>query len=130
MSRLLPILVLIFLFSCDRPVVFGVVKNETKRNVTLVLSSRPVGDSDILRGRVRAFYIKPMGSARVFWGFGLPHVPLDRLWFFSYYDGDTLLYCIHNHLTKGMLNRAFLKEDTITQAELIEKNVRLYYEGK
>jgi hypothetical protein len=115
--------------SCviDELYVFGTVKNESKRNILIFNETRPVTDSNIRYQFPNGLPVRPMGSASLNSGFGPPQDPPGRIWYFDFYDGDTVLLYLHEHRLNGLVRKAFLKRDSITQEQLTGRQVTLIY---
>lgn len=114
--------------SCDTFYIFGVINNHSHRTIKVIITDKTLEDSQLYSGRLRALKLPPMGTTNMYLGFGLPQVPKEHQWYVKFFDEDTLLKCYRSHDIAGSMQKAFLKEDTISKDQMLKRNILLSYD--
>lgn len=117
----------LFLFSCDTIYYFGEVKNVSQRTVLVVLTDKKLKDHDLYLNIRTHYRIAPTESSRINSGLWPPNVPPDHVWYFDFFDIDTLNK--YRSDSPGVAHKAFVWRDSITQQQLLDRHVSLQYSG-
>lgn len=126
-----------FFLSCEGTVFheFGTIRNKSQRRIDVIWRDEP-GDRDstlnFQRNYGGPFYVGSMDTLQI--GSEIyvnpDALPKDHKWHFCFYDDDSiakLRKLTIGEFTIGEARRALLKIDTVTQEQILQRNVLLVY---
>jgi hypothetical protein len=113
----------------------GEIKNESKKKLMVSMGNKSIlNDSDVLKyykGLGKYFIITPMSSDGMsVWPADYNGLKNGQKLCFNFYDEDILMKYFNQRIILNVAKKAFLKRDTVTQEEVLKKNLLLTYKEK